>query len=273
MVGASEPPTLSSSPSEAPHNRAAPSPSPPAASRPAKTRDSRRSRADPRAPDRATAPRMPARAPVRSRPERCEGPPRPKAECSGPTPHRRADAPRSIRRRAAALDRGRRSTRRCWPGRTAGRHAARDFAAGIGGFSRLLARAAACSWSPQFERGERLQEERERHDPGITILAAQRQRLGSACPSLDVTPLEVMHVSQTDQRPRPQRSRRVGPAPRAPVRARAFPPRTDRASSRTRTARQRARRPSRQRLKTSGAQSSAARTFSCSIRSRRRHAS
>ena len=125
----------------------------------------------------------------------------------------------------------------------------------------------------EFKRGKPLKKQRERHDPGITVLAAQRQRLGRQRPSLDVTPLEVVHVRQTRSAPAPAAIPARERQPRAPVRARASPPRTDRASSRTRTARQRARRPSRPRAEDVRAHSSAARTFSCSIRSRLSHAS
>ena len=61
----------------------------------------------------------------------------------------------------------------------------------------------------QFERGKRLHEQCERDGPCITGLTAPRQRLVSAYPDFDMTPLEVMHVSQTDERPRSQRWRLV----------------------------------------------------------------
>ena len=61
----------------------------------------------------------------------------------------------------------------------------------------------------ELKRGKPLKKQRERHDPGITVLAAQRQRLGARRSDLEVTSLEVVHVRQTDERPRPQRSRHV----------------------------------------------------------------
>ena len=82
-------------------------------------------------------------------------------------------------------------------------------AASIGGVSRLQRARVSLLVVAALKRGSALNKQRERHDPGITILAAQRQRLGRTCVNLDVTPLEVVHVRQTDERPRPQRSRHV----------------------------------------------------------------
>ena len=144
--------------------------------------------------------------------------------------------------------------------------------AGIGRVSRLQTTRGSLLVVAQFKRGKRLHEQCERDGPCITGLTAQRQRLVSAYPDFDVTPLEVMHVSQTDERPRPQRWRPVTSS-RAPVRATAFPPRTDRASSRTRTARRQVRRPFSARDADVNAHSSAARTFSSSIWIRWRHCS
>ena len=72
------------------------------------------------------------------------------------------------------------------------------FAAGIGGVSRLVGPSCSLLEVAESERGKPLQKQRERHDPCVTVLAAQRQRFGSPRNGLDVTPLEVMHVSQPD---------------------------------------------------------------------------
>src|SRR5439155_22655747 len=57
-----------------------------------------------------------------------------------------------------------------------------------------------------LKRGSTLQKQCERHHPSVAIVAAQCQRLGRTCASLDVTPLEPVQVRQTDERPRPHRS-------------------------------------------------------------------
>ena len=168
--------------------------------------------------------------------------------------------------------RGRRSTRRCWPGSAAGRHAPLQFARWHWPrLARLQSTRGSLLVVAEFKRGKPLKKQRERHDPCITVLAAQRQRLG-ATTSLDVTPLEVMHVRQTDQRPRPQRSgartrgreRPFEPLPSLLEQPRLVQNQNSAPASST---------PFSARDGDVKAHSSAARTFSCSIRSRRSHGS
>ena len=84
-----------------------------------------------------------------------------------------------------------------------------DFAAVIGGVSRLQGERGSLLVVAKLERGKPLKKQRERHDPCITTFAAQRQRLGRKCPNFGVTPAERVHVRQTDQRPRSEPSSRV----------------------------------------------------------------
>ncbi len=52
------------------------------------------------------------------------------------------------------------------------------FAAGIGGLSRLDGARDGLLVVAALKRGKSLKKQRERYDPGITVVAAQRQRLG-----------------------------------------------------------------------------------------------
>ena len=57
----------------------------------------------------------------------------------------------------------------------------------------------------EFERRIALDKERDRHGPGITVLAAKGEGLGGQRSRLDVLRFEDGHVSETDQGSRPHR--------------------------------------------------------------------
>ena len=58
-----------------------------------------------------------------------------------------------------------------------------------------------------LECGSALQEQCKGDDPGVGIVTTQRQRVRRTRVHLDVTSLEPVQVRETDERPRPQRSR------------------------------------------------------------------